>query len=56
MQFKFGKSLVKEKTRRTNSFVLIECLFVDDDALVCMFLSRGYANMFDKVATEYGLH
>ena len=49
--------LVGERTRRPDSFVLSECLFADDAALVCscreeMILA---ARMFDKVATEFGL-
>ena len=43
--------------RRPDSFVLSECLFADDAALVCscreeMILA---ARIFDKVATEFGL-
>ena len=52
-----GGRLVGERTRRLDSFVLSECLFADDAALVCscreeMILA---ARMFDKVATEFGL-
>ena len=35
VQFKLGGKLVGERTRRPSSFVMSECLFTDDDALVC---------------------
>ena len=35
MQFKLGGKLVGERTRRPSSFVMSECLFTDDAALVC---------------------
>ena len=35
VQFRLGGKLVRERTRRPSSFVLSECLFADDDALVC---------------------
>ena len=57
VQFKLGGKLVEERTRRPNSFVLSECFFVDDTALVCscredMVLA---ARTFDEIATKYGL-
>ena len=55
VQFKLGGKLVGERTRRPNSFVLSECFFVDDTALVCscredMVLA---ARTFDEIATKY---
>ena len=35
VHFKLDGKLVGERTRRPNSFVLSECLFVDDAALIC---------------------
>ena len=57
MQFKLGGRLVGERTRRPNSFVLLECLFVDDAAVVCSSRENMVlaASTFDEVATEYGL-
>ena len=57
VQFKLGGKLVGERTRTPNSFVLSECLFANDAALVCscredMVLA---ARTFDEVAIEYGL-
>ena len=57
VQFKLGGRLVGERTRRPSSFVLSECLFADDAALMCscsedMVLA---ARMFDEVASELGL-
>ena len=34
-QFELGGRLVGERARRLNSFVLSECIFADDTALVC---------------------
>ena len=57
VQFKLGERLVGKRTRRPNSFVLSECLFADDAALVyfCREDMVLAASTFDEVATEYGL-
>ena len=60
VQFKMGSKLIGERTRRPSSFVLSDCLFVDDAALVLVCSCRGIcmvlaARIFDKVATENGL-
>ena len=57
VQFKLGGKLVGERTKRPSSFVMSECLFVDDAALVCSCRENMVlaARMFDKVAGESGL-
>ena len=57
VQFKMGGKLIGERTRRPCSFVLSECLFANDAALVCSFKANMVlaVRIFDKVATEYGL-
>ena len=54
VQFKLGGKLVEERTRRPNSFVLSECLFTDNAALVCSCRENMVlaARMFDEIATE----
>ena len=57
MQLKLSGKLIEERTRRPNSFILSECLFADDAALVCscredMVLA---VRTFDEVATKYSL-
>ena len=49
VQFKLGGRLVGERTRRPDSFVLSECLFADDSALVCSCREEMIlvARMFD---------
>ena len=57
VQFKLGGRLVGERTKRPSSFVLSECLFADDAALVCSCREDVVlaARIFDEVATENGL-
>ena len=57
MQFKMGGKLIGERTRRPSSFVLLECLFTDDAALVCFCRENMLlaARIFNEVATEHGL-
>ena len=57
MQFKVGGKLVGERTRRPSSFVLSECLFADDAALVCSYTANMVlvVRTFDEVATEHSL-
>ena len=56
VQFKVGGKLVGERTR-PSSFVLSECLFADDAALVCSCRANMVlaARTFDAVATEHNL-
>ena len=56
VQFKLGGKLVSERTRRPSSFVMSECLFADDAALVCSCRENMAlaARMFDEVAGESG--
>ena len=55
--YKIGGKLVGERTRRTLSFELSECLFADDAALICASRSDMVitARIFKKVTTEFGL-
>ena len=50
VEFKVGGKLVGERTRRPSSFVLSECLFADDAALVCSHTASMVltARTFDK--------
>ena len=57
MQYRIGGKLVGERTRRPLSFIVSECLFADDAALVCssredMFVA---ANIFEEVSEGWGL-
>ena len=57
VQYKMGGKLVGERTRRPSSFVISECLFADDAALICS--SRAdmdvAARIFEGVTAEFGL-
>ena len=57
VQFKLGGRLVGERTKIPNSFVLSECLFADNTALVCSCREDVVlaARIFDEIATENGL-
>ena len=57
VQFKLGGKLVGERTRRPSSFVMSECMFTDDEALVCSCRENMVltARMFDEVAGKSGL-
>ena len=54
--YKIGGKLVGERTRRPSSFVISECLFADDAALICS--SRAdmdvAARIFEEVTAEFG--
>ena len=50
--------LIGERTRKPSSFVVSECLFADDVALVYFCRKNvvlAYSIIFDEVATENGL-
>ena len=55
--YKVGGKLVGERTRRSSLFVITECLFTDDAALICS--SRAdmviAARIFEEVTAEFGL-
>ena len=55
--YKIGGKLVGERIRRSSSFVISECLFADDAALICS--SRAdmavAARIFEEVVAEFGL-
>ena len=55
VQFKLGRRLVGERTRRPNIFVRSECLFADNTALVCSSSENMVlaARTFDEVAVKY---
>ena len=55
--YKIGGKLVGECTRRPSSFVISECLFADDAALICSSRADIYvaARIFEEVMAEFGL-
>ena len=57
MLYKIGGKLIGECTRKPSSFVISECLFADDAALICASRSCMViaARVFEEVTAEFGL-
>ena len=57
VQYRIGGKFIGERTRRSLSFTVSECLFVDDAALICS--SREHmdvaAMVFDEISAGWGL-